>query len=168
MVRVVREYRPGAIELLGQYHAREGMRQRHAGKAQLQPGVAPETLVQSVRPADRECNTFAAVAPAPELLGELLRSPVPATLIERHQLRTRRNGGAQPLALGAAAALGVVCTARSGLGLQFPELHLEVRRKADQIIVNGGIDPRRLLLPDRQDQDLHRAGETEGPNASAS
>jgi len=69
---------------------------------------------------------------------------------------------AQTCALRTAAAFGVICATVPGLGFQLPELHFEVRRKAGQIILYRGVDPRRLLLPDRQDQDLHRLAWCEG------
>src|SRR5208337_4801889 len=78
----------GAVELLGQHHADEPMRQRHAAERKLKMRGLFERLAMPVRAADGEGHVERLVAQPGEHGGEFVRREHLPLLVERNKTRT--------------------------------------------------------------------------------
>ena len=97
--------------------------------------------IETVSAADRESDVVGGVAPALKLIGQLLRRPILAVLVERDQPRAAGHRGANASRLCAQQAReGNI--AATGLGFDQLALHFELGGKTREIFVDRCIGPR--------------------------
>src|SRR3954471_7989601 len=86
MVRMAGEDGQTAIELLQHEHPDELVRQRHGAEGQDELGPFAHRWIEAVGAADGESERRrAAIAPAPEMLGEAFARQRRAAFVERHK-----------------------------------------------------------------------------------
>src|SRR5581483_12338684 len=87
MIGMLVEDRYGSVDLFGQHHTNQLMRQGHRRQRKHKLRRTLERFVQAIGPADREGHVVSLVPPAPDRLRELSRAVGLAALIERHEDR---------------------------------------------------------------------------------
>src|SRR5437899_6112512 len=153
VIRMTSVDRPGAIELLDQQNPRHRVGKRQVGKPDPLMRGGLEGRVQSIGPADDQCDIVALALPGLQPGGERFRGERCAALVQDNDAHALGDGRLDPLALCSVERFQGLGTAR--LCLDRPQFELELRRKALGVVVPGGLRPVGHALPDCDHQQLH-------------
>ena len=137
MVRMARSIEAvRTVQLLGEQHAHQAVRQRHRRQRDDGRRVRLDVGCQAVRAADHERNVVAAVAASDaSRAAELPRRPCRAALIERHDTVTRARS-ARVAHASAASIWSTVLPRSRGSGLEIDQLERPFARQALRVIVD--------------------------------
>jgi hypothetical protein len=92
MIRVAGQHGDRAVDLLGEQHAHEAVRQRERGQGDLRERALLDALVETVGAADHERDSLVGIAPVSKLGRERARGPGGAAFVQRDDAKTGARG----------------------------------------------------------------------------
>jgi hypothetical protein len=151
---VTGEDRPRAVELLGEEHAHQPVRQRERGERhELSARSFTAASSPSAPPiANAGCEP-SRIQPA-----SIVESPWVVTALPRSSraMRPAPSGiAARRRAPSAARAFSTLRPAPRSSGFQLDQLHASFRRHAPRVLVEAFLYPRRHAVSDREDGNAH-------------
>ena len=142
MIRVMRQYAVCAVQLLGEQHPHQRVRQRQARQGQREIAARQHPRGEPVRAPDHERQVLSLLHAPAEPVGELAGGELSAALIEGNDVVPGMEGMQQPVAFGSYRLLRPAPgTARTRLDLG--ERDREAAPQAAQIVLAGAAYPGR-------------------------